>query len=41
MALLGARNKDTRKELSKTNILTKNSNTTYTNERVTSKTVSV
>ena len=41
VALLGTRNKDTRKELNKTNILTKNSSTTYTNEMVNSETVSV
>ena len=41
VSLLGARYEDTRKELSKTNILTKNSNTTSTNDRVTRETVSV
>ena len=34
--LVRGRNKAKRKQLSKTNILTKNSNTIYTNERVTS-----
>ena len=41
VALLRAKNKDTKEELSQTNILIKDNDTTYTNERVTSETVSV
>ena len=41
VALLGATNKDTKAELSLRNILTKNCNATYKNERVTRATVSV